>query len=91
MRVPGGVGGFFFAAKIALGPLLGRSWPALGVVLLRFGLFSEAPGAQLARKRPPELSGIDFGRHFWSFFDDFRRFFRMLLGMLFRRIFKLIF
>ena len=38
---------------------------------MTFGALWEAPGAQLARKRPPEPSGIDFGRHFGSLFVDY--------------------
>ena len=59
-----------FSLKVAPGSLLGRSWRSLGVVLLRLGPFWEAPGAQLARQRVPEPSGIDFGRHFGCFFAD---------------------
>ena len=41
-----------------------RSWACPGGLRERFG---EPPGANVARKRVPEASGIDFGRDFDAF------------------------
>ena len=49
-----------------------RSWACLGGLRKRFW---EPPGANVARKRVPEASGIDFGMDFDAFsliFEGFR-------------------
>ena len=57
--------------------------------------FLEPPGANLAPKRPPEASGIDFGSHLFiivrSLFDGLRLCFCVCFPVRFQVVFRLCF